>query len=147
MLNKKFYPVLGTENRYYNFIFVSDLVKGIYNLAVSEKSVNQTLFLCDDHIYSWGEFVNISKNILGKKVIKINIPLPLLYIFALFSDLISKITRSPSIFNFQKVAEFKEQYWTCTSKKARELIDFKTEHSLEDALKLTLNWYKNNGYL
>lgn len=147
MLNKRFYPILGTENRFYNFIFVSDLVKGIYETAVSEKGVNQTFFLCDDRIYSWGEFINISKNILGKKVLKISIPLPFLYISAFFSDIIAKIIRTPSIFNLQKVAEFKEQYWTCTSKKAHDLINFKTEYTLEDALNLTLNWYKNNGYL
>ncbi|MFC1725259.1 NAD-dependent epimerase/dehydratase family protein [candidate division KSB1 bacterium] len=147
MINKGISPILGTENKFYNFIYIDDLIKGIFNAAVSEKSINHVFFLCDDNIYSWGEVVGMIRKIIGKKVIKIRIPLPVLYTSALFSELAAKITGKPSVFNLQKIAELKEDYWVCTSQKAGNLLGFKPAFSIEQGLKITFDWYKKFGYI
>ena len=69
------------------------------------------------------------------------------YLAAAGAGIIAKITRKPSIFNLQKVAEFKQKSWTCTSKKSAEVLGFVPEHTLEEGFRKTIEWYRAKGFL
>jgi len=50
---------------------------------------------------------------LGKKTIKIRIPIVIAYICCFFSDLIAHINGKPTAFNLEKMKELKAKNWLC----------------------------------
>jgi len=147
LINRRIAPILCNENKYYNFIYVDDLVNGIYLSALKEEGRNQIFFICNEKIYSWGDVIEIVSKILDKSPVKIKIPLPMLYLSAAVSDFFSKITGKATIFSLQKVSELKRDYWVCSPEKARKLLGFQPEHSFTQGLEITIKWYKETGYL
>jgi len=140
-------PLLQGKDRFASMVFVTDLVQGMIQAAESKKSVGQKYFLCDQYPYSWSEVARITLNILGKRAIHISIPLALMKLVASSTEQINKFRNKPGILSRQKVIEMQQDSWVCSSKKAREELDFNPKQPVSENIKETLSWYLAHGWL
>jgi len=141
-------PVPGNgEGHMPPLFYVGDLIEGMILAAERESSSGETYFFADERSYSWKEAADKAAQALGVKAIKINIPVWLILAFAFLSEFSSGITHRPALIDRQKAKELLHEGWFCDISKARERLGFKPKFSLEEGLRITAGWYKDNGWL
>lgn len=127
-----------------SMVYVKDLVKSIFLAMLSEKTIGKKYFSAHPKSIYLYEFYDAIRKSLGKKfVLKIPVPVPLLYTFALFNTTFSKIINKPSMFNFEKVNEIKNS-WVCSSENLIKDINMSYEYDIERGVEETIKWLKDN---
>ena len=146
-LKKGIKPVPGNIEGDINLLYVGDLIEGMILAAENESSSGETYFLADEKSYSWEDASDKAARALGVKAINIRIPRWMILTSAFLSELSSGITRKPPLLDRQKAKEVLHDGWFCDITEARERLGFKPRVSLEEGLKITASWYKDNGWL
>jgi len=63
------------------------------------------------------------------------------------ATLFAKLCRQPWYFSLDKAREARAGSWTCSSSAVARDLDFSTAKPLEDRLRQTAQWYRENGWL
>ncbi|MFC1568843.1 NAD-dependent epimerase/dehydratase family protein [bacterium] len=140
-------PILGWQKRYASFIYVADLIRGIYLSMISNNAIGETFFLVSDPIVSWQNINDVIAKAMNRKGVPIHLPVFIFACIALIREMISRITGKPSIINWQKMNEFKQRFWICDGQKALTMLKFNAEYTLDRGIRETLTWYLDNGWL
>lgn len=131
--------ILGSE-RYFNLIYVKDLVNITLKIILNTETYNKIYFLNDGIIYSWDSFANEIAKIFHKNLRTIYIPEFLMKLFGIINDSIADLTEKPTISNSDKFREFHYPYWICSNKEILKLIDDYKFYNINTALKETLQF-------
>ena len=147
LVQKGIAPLVGFETKFISMIFIDDMTNLIIKSAENPNSNLQTFFANDGNVYSWQDFISTLEKVMGKNAIRINIPVPFVYGLAFFNEITKYFRKNQTTINFQKVKEMKMKYWLCSSEKARRILNFTPEFSLEKGIAKTYKWYKENQWL
>jgi len=147
IINKGILPSVALKPRLLSFCYVKDLVKALDLCTQKNLESGEIINIADPTPYTWDEFGQAAGIALGKTLRKIKIPLPFIYTVSLFSELAGKISRNPSILNRHKFREMKQQGWIVDTKKATEKLSFQPQYSLQEAVRETVDWYIEQGWL
>ena len=110
---------LGNLNSKRDLTFVSDTAKAIILALVTDKIEGETINVGTERAISVKDLVSIMSKILSKSV---------------------KISVDDS-----RLRPFDVNVLECDYSKAKNLLKWSPEISLEDGLKITIDWVKNNG--
>jgi len=113
----------------------------------NDKAVGKTYFITSPEPYSWDEISRITLNILQKKGFRISIPVTFMKVVAAVSESLSSLTKKPALVNKQKVIDMEQNFWTCSPDKAKNELGFEAEIGLENGIRETLIWYKEQKWL
>ncbi len=138
---------IGTTEQYVSMIHVFDLAEGIIQTAESEKGVGEIYFICNDKPYSWSQVVEEIKELMDKKPINLSVPYSVAYGIASIIEFGSRMRGQSTILNRQKMKELREQYWTVSNQKMKKELGFWPKLTLEEGLKITLDWYRGYKWL
>jgi nucleoside-diphosphate-sugar epimerase len=151
---------IGVANRRYSLIHVSDLVDALilcgqrgarlvpaYN--GSGGSTKGYYFVADDEQPTFAELGLLIGASLGRARVRIcRTPGPVvLWSAAAASEIVARLRRQPSIFNFDKVREARAGSWTCSSATIRSELGFAPCAPLIDRLRQTADWYRQHNWL
>ncbi len=139
------YP--ANRDKTISLIYVTDLVRGMVQVAQSPRTKNQTYFLCADDPICWKEIYVSIAQIEKKMVISFTIPQSVVELFGKIGDLYGKITGHYSLVNSQKILLSKPNYWICSSEKAKKDFGFRATVPLSEGLESTYRWYIENKWL
>jgi dihydroflavonol-4-reductase len=137
----------GFKPRLMSVCYVQDLVRALDMAARRPLAGGEILNIGDPTPYSFDDIGRMAGKVLGKKPKRIVIPLSVVYLAALASDIATAFTGRPSITTRKKFPELKQPGWMADVQKARDKIGFETRYSLEEGLRETLGWYQANGWL
>ncbi len=140
-------PQLGGSEKYLSLIHVRDLVRGICIAAEADNALGKIYFITSPKPYSWEEVAKTTLKVLGKKGVKLPVPLSIIKGVAAVSEGIAAITKKPALVNRQKVIEMEQNFWTCSPDRAKKELGFEAEIPLEDGIRETLHWYKEHKWL
>ena len=131
-----------------SLVYVDDLVRGIVMAAESLAGVGQTYFITSPKGYSWDELSSAAARELGvENVRKISLPKPLMRFLGHMAGFISSITGRAGFLSRDKVTEMVQDYWVCSPNKAKRRLGFTASVSLEEGMRSTIAWYKEQGWL
>ena len=147
MINSGIMPILGDADKLLSVVYVKDLVAGIYAAAVSELAIGETYFLTDGEIHTWMGIERIIADALEKRPLKVKVPLCLLYLISIFTEVGAKITRQTPTLNRQRVRDLKQRFWICDSTKAQSQVGYRPTYFLQKGMQETADWYRANGWL
>ena len=137
----------GFKPQRLTFIYVKDLVQAVF-LALESNLTEKIYAVSDGETYTDAEYAKSVKKVLGKKlVLRIKVPLFLLYIVSVFSGFIGKISGKPSTLNKDKYQIMKQRDWSCSIQPLVDDLRFHPEYDLEKGLKACVEWYKQNKWL
>jgi len=139
--------ILGERNKRGSVIHVHDLAAGILESALSEKAIGEVYFMAHHQSMRQEEFGETVIKAMGKKPFDIVIPYFILRIASSLSELYSKITGVKPILNHQKLLELREPYIVCSCEKAKRDFGFSASIPLDEGVKSTLQWYRDNKWL
>ncbi len=139
--------LVGFNNKKLSLIHGRDFVNGIFLASQSEKAKNQIYFISSDEIYSWNQVSDAMEKAIGKKALRIRIPHFIVYIVGGISHLINYFAKKPATFNWEKSKDFVQENWTCDISKAKKDFGYTQNISLEEGMKSTVDWYRENKWL
>ena len=127
-----------------SFVYVKDLVRSIYLAMISEKTVGKTYFSCHPEVVQLMDFYRAIEEALGKKfVLRIRVPVPIMYFAAAINTGIAKLLRTPAMFNFEKVNELTNS-WVASPEEIIKDTSMKYEYDIKAGVRETIAWAKEN---
>ncbi len=146
-MNRGLQPMIGFENKLISLIHAIDLVRGFILAGESDKSSSQIYFISSEKFYNWRDIGEITKQILGRRTLRLVIPHFAVKTTAFFSEVFGVFSSKPVILNREKARELTQQFWICSVEKAKRELGFKETFTLEEGFRNTIDWYKENGWL
>lgn len=139
--------MIGFDRKLVSIINVHDLVNGIYLAGTTDKAKGEIYFISSEQFYDWPQIGDATQQALGKKAIRIRLPHFLVYTVAVFAEFFSLFSSKAATFNIEKARDFVQKYWTCDTSKAKCDLGYSQTISLEDGIKQTIDWYRENKWL
>lgn len=140
-------PSLAGYDPLVSLIYIKDFVRAL-DLCVRKRTPSgQVLNISAPEPTLWSDLGRSAARILGTKARRIAVPRPLLFGAALASEAAGRLTGRMTALTLNKYREMKEGPWAADTSRAKELLGFETEFSLEQGLRETLDWYLEKGWL
>ena len=138
---------IGFDKKILSLIHVADLVEGFYLAATSDKSIGEVYFISSEKFYTWDQINSITSTVLNKKAIKILVPHFLVYTIAAIAQFFSLFSSQAATLNLEKAKDLVQHAWICDTSKAIRDLGYRQSVSIEDGIKRTCNWYKENNWI
>lgn len=138
---------VGYKPQDITFVYVLDVVQAIF-LAIEKGEPGRKYFLSDGCVYRSSAFSDLIRKELGNPWwIRITAPIWLLRIITFCGEYIGRMTGKITALNNDKYHIMKQRNWRCDIEPARHELGFEPHWQLEEGVRLTILWYKENGWL
>jgi nucleoside-diphosphate-sugar epimerase len=128
-------------------VYVDDCVRAIVAAAHSDATRSEGYFICDGVPITWGTFQQAVVDASGRKVRTMNLPELLVGVAAVAGEIATKVDGKPRLFNRQKAKMGAQEAWTCRHDAARRDFGYQPEVALDRGVRLTLAWYREQGWV
>jgi dihydroflavonol-4-reductase len=145
--SKGYIPGMGGKKKSVSLIYGPELARAIVEASLAERTTGETYFVADAQEYSFSETMGKVSHMVGKRPTNLVFPKWFLYGLAGISEAVSLFQSRPPVLNIEKVRDLVQKSWVCSPKKIEEHIGFRTQVSIDDGLRRTLDWYKEHGWL
>lgn len=117
-----------------NLTHVDDFAIGAVGLIGNKMSYNEAFNVVGDYIYSWKEVLETIGKIINQNVKTIDIPVDY------YASELNEYVRG-------RLKGGRAQDLCCSNKKLKSVVpEFKTNITLEEGIKKTINFYRKNGF-
>ena len=138
---------VGYRQQDITFVYVLDVVQAVF-LACERGQAGRKYFLSDGQVYQSATFSNLIRRELGNPWwIRITAPIWVLRIVTWVGDKVGHLTGKISALNNDKYHILKQRNWRCDIEPARRELGYDPHYQLEEGTRLTIKWYKENGWL
>ena len=138
---------VGYKRQDITFVYVQDVVQAVF-LACEKGKTGRKYFLSDGEVYQSSTFSDLIREELGHPWwIRVTAPIWVLRIVTWCGDKIGHMTGKISALNNDKYHILKQRNWRCDIEPARRELGFEPHYQLKEGTKLTIQWYKENGWL
>jgi len=128
--------------------FVDDIVRGIIQACEHPETEGEIYLMGENRIYSLSEIMHVFSKAVRQNLIRIRLPYFLLYSAAGIVELFCKIKNTyPPLTRWQVRSYVRQFEWCYNTSKAERDFGYKSETSLEEGAKITVDWFKKAGYL
>ena len=138
---------VGYRRQDITFVYVQDVVQAVF-LACEHGQPGRKYFLSDGEVYQSSTFSNLIRRELGNPWwIRITAPIWVLRVVTWFGDKIGHLTGKISALNNDKYHILRQRNWRCDIGPARRELGYDPQFTLERGVPLTIQWYKDHGWL
>lgn len=142
-----FVPLIGAGTHHISLVYVKDLAAAIVEVLVSNLGAGRSYLVDDGSIHTWSSVADTIARAMEKTPRRIYMPAIAAKGAGLIGDLCSKITGKASIVSSQKVREFLQASWTCSSRRLCDELGFRPQYILARGIEETLCWYREKEWL
>ncbi len=134
----------GTVN--YHFTYIDDLVNGIILCSRSEQAIGKTYILAGEEYIPLNQLVTMIADELHVKQPRLRIPMWPVYAAGFACEVICKpLGLEPPL--YRRRIDFFKKNRAFDITKAKKELGFEPKVSLEEGIRRTASWYKENGHL
>ena len=138
---------VGYKRQDITFVYVKDVVQAVF-LALDKGENGRQYFLSDGEVYQSTTFSDLIHEELGRPWwIRITAPVWVLRIVTFFGEYIGRMTGKVTALNNDKYNILKQRNWRCDIQPAIDELGYQPTVKLEQGVKETIQWYKENGWL
>lgn len=138
---------VGYKRQDITFVYVLDVVQAVF-LALDHGMNGRKYFLSDGEVYQSSTFSNLIRQELGNPwLLRIKAPIWLLRVVTFFGEHIGRLTGKMSALNNDKYNILKQRNWRCDIEPAMDELGYHPHFLLQRGVKLSVKWYKGNGWL
>lgn len=145
---------VGYKRQDITFVYVLDVVQAIFRAIEKaddtdgDKIIGRGYFLSDGNVYSSRAFSDLIRRELGSPwCLRLTAPLWLLRVVTFIGERIGRLTGNISALNDDKYNILKQRNWRCDISPAVRDLGYKPQYSLDEGVRLTIKWYKENGWI
>ena len=137
----------GFRRQDLTFVYVADVVQAVF-LAIGRGVCRRAYFLSDGRVYSSRTFSDLLIREMGHPwVIRLKFPLFALKTVSLCAEWWAKRRGKASTLNRDKYNIMKQRNWQCDISPAQRELGYAPAYGLEEGVRLTVAWYKENQWL
>ncbi len=138
---------VGYKPQELTFVYVKDVVAAAF-LALQQGNTGAKYFISDGEVYSSRTFSDLIRRELGGIwLIRIKSPLWLLRVITYFGECVGRLTGKVSALNNDKYHIMKQRNWRCDIAPTVRDLGYKPKYQLDEGVKETVQWYKENKWL
>lgn len=141
---------VGYRPQEITFVYALDVVQAAFLACErpAEKVVHKAYFLSDGHSYSSRAFSDLLQHEMAVRfVLHIKAPLWFLRIVCAINGTIMRWFGKLTTLNMDKYHILAQRNWNCDIAPARHELGYTPRWSLEEGVKQTVRWYKQEGWL
>jgi UDP-glucose 4-epimerase len=113
--------------------------------ALKSSESRKIYNISDGHAYTQYDLANTIKKIMGRKTIKVHLPVPVVRVIAGVMESVGR-NKTPAL-NVEKIKELTAENWSVNIEKAMHDLGYLPRYNLEAGIEETLEWYKQNNWL
>ena len=129
-----------------SLVHVRDLVEGLCLAATNPVAEGKTYFISGESA-DLDEIMRLIAKALGKKPLRIRLPLSMLGLAAAAAESLAKMLAATTVLSRQKVLELAQPAWLCSAQRAREELGFQPRVTLAEGVAQTARWYQAAHWL
>ena len=138
---------VGYKQQDITFVYVTDVVQAVF-LALEKGVTGRKYFLSDGEVYQSSTFSNLIRKELGNPWwIRITAPLWVLKIVCTVGEYYSKLSGKVTALNNDKYNIMRQRNWRCDIEPARKELGYEPQVKLEEGVRRSIQWYKDNKWL
>jgi len=138
---------VGYKPQDLTFIYVEDVVQAVF-LALDHGRNGAKYLLSDGNVYPSRAFSDLIRQELGNPwLLRIKAPLWFLRIVTSVGEHFGRLTGRITALNNDKYNIMKQRNWRCDITPAMAELGYKPRYTLADGVKITIKWYKDNGWI
>lgn len=145
-INTGLFPVLGGGKSRFEFSYVKNIVHGLL-LAMEKGKPGEIYHLSDGKTYQLKEIYEAIAKEENKKLLYLPIPVIFFKCMGYAADQIQNFTKIQLPFSSVTIACMTSDYWVVSIEKAKKELGFNQIVPLQQAVKETVEWYKENNYI
>ncbi|MFX0101771.1 MAG: NAD-dependent epimerase/dehydratase family protein [Candidatus Hodarchaeota archaeon] len=142
--------LIGKEPRHFSIVDVRDLCSGICAMMANPKAVGEAFFFATGDIMDWDSFQElIGRVVFGKTkpLRKFRVSEKTAIRFGAFMGFLGKLFGKVPFLTKAKMTELASEGWCVDCSKARNLLGWKPEQTIESLIRDAGSWYREHGYL
>ena len=138
---------VGYKQQDITFVYVTDVVQAVF-LAMEKGQTGRKYFLSDGEVYQSSTFSNLIRKELGNPWwIRITAPIWVLRVVTFVGEYIGRLTGKVTALNNDKYNIMRQRNWRCDIEPARQELGYEPQVKLEEGVRRSIKWYKDNGWL
>ena len=138
---------VGFQQQDITFVYVSDVVQAVF-LTLEKGKTGRRYFLSDGEVYQSAAFSNYIRRELGNPWwIRITAPLWLLRVITFVGEYVGRLTGKVTALNNDKYYIMRQRNWRCDITPARQELGYEPQVKLEEGVRRSIKWYRENGWL
>lgn len=139
---------VGYKPQEITFVYMMDVVQAVYKCQDAPAALGHAYFLSDGQVYNSRRFSDLLQQEMGNPwVLHIKAPLWFLRIVCWVSERISHLTGKMNALNGDKYHILSQRNWQCDIEPARRDFGYEPQWRLEEGVRESVRWYKENGWL
>ena len=138
---------VGYRQQDITFVYVTDVVQAVF-LAMEKGETGRAYFLSDGEVYQSTTFSDLIRRELGNPWwIRITAPVWVLRVVTFFGEYIGRLTGKVTALNNDKYNILRQRNWRCDIEPARWELGYEPQVKLEEGVRRSIAWYKQEGWL
>ena len=138
---------VGYKQQDITFVYVTDVVQAVF-LACEKGVTGRRYFLSDGEVYQSSTFSNLIRKELGNPWwIRITAPIWVLRVVTFVGEYVGRLTGKVTALNNDKYNIMRQRNWRCDIEPARQELGYEPQVKLEEGVRRSIKWYKDNGWL
>lgn len=138
---------VGYKPQHLTFVYVQDVVQAVF-LAMERDVCGRKFFISDGNAYHSKAFSDLIKQELGvSSLLRIKAPIWMLRVITFVGEHIGRLTGKPTALNNDKYNIMRQRNWKCDITPAKDELGYIPQYDLKDGVHLTMEWYKDNGWI
>jgi 2-alkyl-3-oxoalkanoate reductase len=140
-------PYMGSTENKLSMIYGADCAAACIAAIDADVPSGSTFFLDDGEVYRFQDLITHADRAPGRRAwLRFPIPKPVIHTAALASELYGRATNRAVMLTRDKLNELFDQ-WVCDGSQARAALGWKPETPFEQGARLTIEWYRQAGWL
>ena len=145
-LKKGRFPFFGNGQTLRHPVYVGEFVRGLELCADIKEAVGQIYIIGDEKAVTVEQLIGAFARVLGVKAPRVHFPASPMRTLGFLVEIICKKIGAEPPFSRRSMDFFTKNYSFDISKAKKEL-NYKPKVSLDEGLKMSLQWFKENGFL
>lgn len=138
---------VGYKPQDITFIYVGDVVQAVF-LALDHGKAGSKYFISDGNVYSSRTFSDLIHRELGCPwLLRVKAPIWLLRVITFIGEYVGRLTGRVTALNNDKYNIMKQRNWRCDITPAMTELGYKPRFTLDYGVRITMKWYKDNGWI
>lgn len=141
-------PLPGPAHRT-AMIFGRDCATAIYQSAVTDHPSGRIYYVEDGRgSYTRREMAHIIARELGVRgIVKFRLPFRLMGMGAFANEKLAGLLRRSTAINRDKIKDLEQKFWLCDASVTRSELNWQPETQFEEGARITVQWYRQQGWL
>jgi len=140
-------PLIGGPARHLSLIYAKDLARAALLCLEREPARGQAYLVEDGSPQTWETMALAIGWTMGKTPKPVRVPPAIIKGLAVVMESAARWTGQATLFSRDKLEEFLQPSWVCSSAKIRAELGFVPQYSLAQGLDETYRWYREHHWL